>query len=643
MKILTIFFVILTLNQGIAKAERKGNLVIENIPEIPPAIINELLPFQNVRSAYICDWLPGEQGMLITTRFGDVSQIHRVEQPLGMRYQLTFFNEPVSGGHVCPDPHQPYFLFQKDITGNEVDQIYKYNYLTGEYALLTDGKSKFSDIVWSNQGDRYAFSSTMRNEKDWDVYAGTLAGKSSFVRLTEKEGSWEPIDWSPDDSKLLVRHYVSATESYYHILEIRSKKLIPLSPLDKKASYGTARWDKKGSGIYIISDQLSEYRQLLYYDLATKHFDPLTKSISWDISTFRISPSGDTIAFISNENGYSVLYLMDARTRSKSIVKLPVGQVYGLNFKPDGNKMALVINTSRSPGDVHVIDLKNKKIIRWTQSETVGIDTTAFVTPQNFEYPTFDSVGGQARQIPAFIYRPKDGKPPYPVIIELHGGPAGQDVPFFSPLTQYYVDRLGAAVITPNFRGSSGYGREFLMLDDGYRREDAVKDIGALLDWIKKDPQLDEKRIAVTGGSYGGYMVLACLVHHSDRLACGIDFCGISNFVTFLENTGKYRQDLRRVEYGDERDPVMREFLNRISPLTNAREIKKPLFVVQGKNDPRVPVSEAEQIVKAVRKNKVEVWYLLAEDEGHGFSKKPNRDYYNQAKILFLQKFLLQK
>ncbi|OGC41113.1 hypothetical protein A2Y85_07075 [candidate division WOR-3 bacterium RBG_13_43_14] len=633
----------MALAQVSTKTIRKGNLVIENIPEIPSSIIDQLRPFQNVRSAYFCDWLLDDQGILIITRFGDVGQLHKIEMPLGMRHQLTFFSEPVSGGYVCPDQRQPYFLFSKDTLGNEIDQIYKYNYLTGKHAMLTDGRSKFSDVVWSNRGDRFAFSSTTRNETDWDVYIGTLAGKSSFMRLTEKEGSWDPVDYSTDDSKLLVRHYVSATESYYYILEIKSKKLTPLSPLDKKASYGVARWDKKGKGIYVISDQFSDFRQLLYYDLATSRFDTITKSIPWDIETFRISPSGDTIAFISNENGYSVLYLMDTRTRSKSIIKLPVGQVFGINFKPDGSKLALVLNNVKSPSDVYVIDLKDKKIIRWTEGETVGIDTSSFVIPQNFEYPTFDRVNGKPRKIPAFIYRPKKGKPPYPVIIELHGGPAGQDVPYFSPLTQYYIERMGAAIIIPNFRGSSGYGREFLMLDDGCLRENAIRDIGALLDWIDKDPDLDARRVAVTGGSYGGYMVLACMVNYSNRLACGIDFCGISNFVTFLENTGKYRQDLRRVEYGDERDPVMREFLNKISPLTNAHKIKKPLFVVQGKNDPRVPVTEAEQIVKAVRNNEVEVWYLLAEDEGHGFGKKPNRDYYNQAKILFLEKFLLKK
>jgi dipeptidyl aminopeptidase/acylaminoacyl peptidase len=205
------------------------------------------------------------------------------------------------------------------------------------------------------------------------------------------------------------------------------------------------------------------------------------------------------------------------------------------------------------------------------------------------------------------------------------------------------LNELGIAVIAPNIRGSSGYGKEYMSLDNAYNRENSVRDIGALLEWIAEQPELDASRVAIIGGSYGGYMVLAAMVHYPKRIRCGIESIGISNFVTFLQNTGKYRQDLRRQEYGDERDPEMRKFLQQISPLTNAHKITKPLFVVQGLNDPRVPVTEAEQIVKAVRKNKIDVWYLLAENEGHGFAKKPNRDFYNQAKMLFLKRYLLGK
>jgi dipeptidyl aminopeptidase/acylaminoacyl peptidase len=320
---------------------------------------------------------------------------------------------------------------------------------------------------------------------------------------------------------------------------------------------------------------------------------------------------------------------------------IPVGQVYGLSFHPDGKKLAMVLNTPQSSGDVFVMDLSNNSLERWTYSEVGGLNTSKFSIPELIHFSTFDQVDGKPRMIPAFITKPK-GKGPFPVVIDIHGGPEGQAQPYFNPTVQYYVNEMGIAVIEPNVRGSSGYGKSYLLLDNGYKREESVQDIGKLLDWIAAQPDLDEKRVAVTGGSYGGYMVLASMTHFNDRIKCGVDIVGISNFVTFLTNTQDYRRDLRRVEYGDERDPKMNEFLQKISPTTNAHKITKPLFVVQGLNDPRVPYTEAEQIVDIVRKNGGEVWYLVAKDEGHGFRKKTNRDFYIWSEVLFLEKYLLK-
>jgi len=302
----------------------------------------------------------------------------------------------------------------------------------------------------------------------------------------------------------------------------------------------------------------------------------------------------------------------------------------------------MVINTTRSTSDVYSLDMRHKTFTRWTFSECAGIDTAAFVDYKLIHYPTFDRVDDTVRLIPAFYFKPAKFKPPYPVLIICHGGPASQYRPNFSPITQYYIIELGIAVIAPNIRGSSGYGKEYLTLDDKYLRSDALRDLGALLQWIEHQPELNAARVAISGGSYGGYLVLAALAEYPAKIRCGIESFGISNFVTFLSNTGKYRQDLRRTEYGDERDQEMRRFLDQISPLTNAHKITSPLFVVQGLQDPRVPVGEAEQIVQALRKNQVDVWYLLAENEGHGFAKKVNRDYLQQTKILFLKKYLLK-
>ena len=274
-------------------------------------------------------------------------------------------------------------------------------------------------------------------------------------------------------------------------------------------------------------------------------------------------------------------------------------------------------------------------LTRWTESEVGGLDTTAFRVPELIRYPTFDMDGAEQREIPAWVYKPA-GKGPHPVVISIHGGPEGQSRPSFSSTYQMWIEKLGVAVIRPN-----GYGKTYVGLDNGFKREDSVKDIGALLDWIETQPDLDKDRVAVFGGSYGGYMVLASAVHYSDRLAAAVDIVGISNFVTFLENTQDYRRDLRRVEYGDERDPAMRAHLEKISPLNNVDQISVPMFIVQGENDPRVPVTEAAQVVEALREQGHTVWYMNALNEGHGYRKRENRDIYQQATVLFLQKHLV--
>jgi dipeptidyl aminopeptidase/acylaminoacyl peptidase len=466
-------------------------------------------------------------------------------------------------------------------------------------------------------------------------------GKQSFVQVLQRQGYWYPTDFSPDDRRLLVKQYLSSDESYLYILDLATRVLDQVNPTDQTVSYGQARWTQDGTGIYYISDQFSEFRQLIYYDIATQQNQVLTEQIPWDITEFDIAPSG-TIALLSREEFRSKLYFLDAESGALTSAQMPYGMITDVSFSRDGNLLAMRMNTPTSPSDVYTLNLKKKTFIQWTFSEIGQIDTTRCGVAELIYYPTFDSAEGSARMIPALYYVPTDAHPPHPVIIFCHGGPASQANPWFSPLMQYYLIEMGIALIRPNVRGSTGMGKTFMNLDNDYLREDAVRDIGTLIDWIQQQPELDASRIAIAGGSYGGYMVLASLVHHGDRLRCGISSSGISNFVTFLKNTGAYRQDLRRTEYGDERDPAMREFLTYISPLTNAHNITRPLFIAQGLNDPRVPVSEAEQIVHAVRKNGIDVWYLLAEDEGHGFSKKSNREFLHQAEILFLRKYLLE-
>jgi len=621
----------------------KGNLVIEEIPEIPERIIDRMYQYQSTRSAYIADWTADGKGMIISTRFAETSQLHLVEKPGGARKQITFFPEPVSGALVCPNLDENGFLFTKDVGGNEFYQIYFYNLDNGEYKLLTDGSSRNGFPNWSNDGKKFVYYSTRRNGRDWDIYLSDINAPEIAKSILEKGGTWVAVDWSPDDKQLLLTNYISINESYYYTLEIASGELTQINPSKEKIAYGFGVWAKNENGLYMTSDEGSEFLRLRYYDLAKKKFTTLTSDIPWDVEQLAISKQGDKLAFVTNEGGIGKLYLLDTKTKMyQQIPDIPIGQVYGLNFHPDGDKLALVINTPKTPGDIFVLNLPNNSMERWTYSEVGGLNTDCFIVPELIKYETFDKVNGKPRMIPAFYYKPTRGSSPFPVLIDIHGGPEGQFIPYFSSGIQYYLNELGVAVIAPNVRGSSGYGKSYLKLDNDYKREESVKDIGTLLDWIEAQPELDASRVAVSGGSYGGYMVLASMTHYNDRLKCGEAMVGISNFVTFLENTQAYRRDLRRVEYGDERDPKMREFLMKISPLTNAHKITKPMLITQGLNDPRVPVGEAEQIVSAIRKNKGDVWYLLAKDEGHGFRKKSNRDYYTNALVYFLEKFLIE-
>ncbi|UCF04012.1 MAG: S9 family peptidase [bacterium] len=638
-----VFTVAADCTAGEVERREIGNLVIEGIPEIPERIKERMLQYQNTRSASFSGWDNKGTGIFISTRFGETSQIHYISKPGGARKQLTFFKEPIRRAAVCPDPARRGFLFGKDIGGSEFYQIFYFNLDKGTHAMLTDGTSRNGAFRWSNSGDRFIYYSTKRNGRDWDLYVSTIENPSAAEAVVTEGGFWFPGEWSPDDKRLIVGRYVSANESYGYILDIATKKLKEISPTEEKVSYGGAVWAKNGKGVFFSSDQESEFKHLRYYDLEKKKGRIITDEIHWDVEEFEIDDGGDLVAFTVNEDGINKLYLLDTKSYEyRQVPGIPIGQIYQLEFNPDGKRLAFVINTPQTPGDVYVLDVGDHSIERWTYSEVGGLDTDAFVVPGLIHYETFDEVDGKPRMIPAFYYKPERGEPPYPVLIDIHGGPEGQELPYFSAFTQYAVCEHSIAVIAPNVRGSSGYGKSYLKLDNGRKREDSVWDIGKLLDWIETRPELDASRVAVFGGSYGGYMVLASMTHYSDRLKAGIDIVGISSFVTFLENTKEYRRDLRRVEYGDERDPEMRAFLTEISPLTNAHKIKKPMLIVQGLNDPRVPVGESEQIVEAVRKNDVDVWYLLAKDEGHGFSKKSNRDYFVNAAVLFLEKHLLQ-
>lgn len=617
----------------------RGQLVLEGIPPVPDRTTQRLAQYLNSRGASLQDWSPGG-GIVISTRFGNTSQLHLVDRPLGARRQLTFFDEPVRAAAVSPDHASLQLLFPKDTGGDEFYQIYRFDLRDGRYRMLTDGASRNGTLVWSNRGDRFAFYSTRRDGTNQDIYVANAATGGPPRRVYEAQGAWYVGDWSPDDERLLVERYVSINESYLYALDVESGALTPLDEGAEKTGYGGAMFARDGTGVFFTSDRGTEFRHLRFLDFETGETQILTDHIPWNVSDFDVSDDGRFLAFVTNENGIAKLHVTDLENSTELVPpRLPVGRVGGLEFSADGERLAMTVTTARSPSDAWVYRTATGELVRWTASEVGGLDTGGFIEPRLTSYPTFDEVAGAPRQIPAFVYEPA-GDGPHPVLIYIHGGPESQWRPGYYATFQYYARELGLAVIAPNVRGSAGYGKSYLKLDNGFKREDSVRDIGALLDWIAANPQLDEERVIVYGGSYGGYMVLASMVHYNERLLGGIESVGISNFVTFLRNTQSYRRDLRRAEYGDERDPAMHDFLQRISPNNAAAKITKPLLIAQGLNDPRVPVSESEQMVAEIRGNGGEVWYLLAKDEGHGFRKKANRDVFYGVVVTFLEYLL---
>lgn len=619
-----------------AAPRTEGNLVIDGVPEIPADVVERTNQYNNVRGATLNGWHPDGRSVLITTRFGETTQAHLVNGPGADRKQLTFYPEPVAGASFDPRGNGSSILVSRDVGGAERWQYYRYDLDTATTTLLTDGASQNESATWSNGGGKIAFASTRRNKQDYDIYTMDTQDPASATLVLEVQGRWSPIEWSPANDKLLLMQYISATEATLHLLDLQSKVLTELNPSDQPITYAAAMFGKSADTVLWASDEGTEFTQLISYNVPTGAKTPVS-NLSWNVEGLTRSLDGKQLAFAVNEAGRSALYLapLDKPTKTKR-VELPPGVLSSYAFDPSGKRLAYSMSTAQTTSDVYVLDLKTNRTTRWTESEVGGINPARFVVPEIVTVKSFDGL-----DVPAYVYRPKNPKGKVPVILSIHGGPEGQSRDTLVSTWQYWVNELGAAVIAPNVRGSTGYGRTYLGLDNGKLRENSVKDIGAILDWIATQPDLDKDRVAVTGGSYGGYMVLASMVHYADRLRCGIDSVGISNFVTFLENTEAYRRDLRRVEYGDERIPEMREFLQSISPLTNAGKIVDPLFVVQGKNDPRVPMSEAEQVVSTVRNNGGTVWYLLANDEGHGFKRKSNRDYLSYAMTMFLREHLL--
>lgn len=609
-------------------------LTAEEMPPIPLALASDVRPYLEARGAGFAGWDPNTRAVLISTRFANTSQLHRVAMPMGARTQLSFEAETVRGSYA---PQKgDVIVVSKDRGGDEYFQLHTLK--DGRLTLITDGKSRNEINAWSRDGSLIGFSSTRRNGVDSDLYVMDPRDPASARLVWEsKGGGWSIAGFSNDNTAAYVADYRSVEDVDLYRLDLATGTMTAIGDPKLKASYGGLAVAPDGS-LWVTTDRDSDFQRLGRLDPVTGAFTPVTRE-AWDVDGFDVSDDGSTIVYEVNEAGSDRMRLFDvASGKVTRVDALPAGQIGGLRIAPWG-EIGFAFSSAKSASDVWSLDPKTMQLTRWTQSETGGLDPSVNVEPRIVKTRSFDGL-----EVTGLLYLPDPAKFPgkRPLIVDVHGGPEGQSTAGFMGADNYYLNELGVGIFFPNVRGSTGYGKRFVSLDNGpFRREDSVRDMAALIDAVRADPAVDPAKIGLTGGSYGGYMCYAAAVQLKDKLTATQCTVAISNFVSFLENTNPYRQDLRRVEYGDERDPKQRAKLTEISPLTRVGEITKPMFVITGANDPRVPKSEADQMVAAIRANGGKAWHLIAADEGHGFRKKANADYAFLAQLVFWKRYLL--
>ncbi|KQY79436.1 prolyl oligopeptidase family serine peptidase [Pelomonas sp. Root1444] len=635
-----------------------ANLVAQGIPPVPQSLADAIGRYNDFRGHAFADWHPTQREMLVLHRKAGANtvQLFRVASPLAEGEQLTDGADPV--GRASYEPRNGrYAVFERASGGNEVAQLYRLplGQPGAQPVLLTSPDERHAMNTWLRKSGQLVYTAV---PIDRTAQGGTRSKITTTLWLMDPEkpegrrklaeldgGGWTASRPSPDERLVTLTRYLSANESQIWLLDLASGATRQLAPAagsqEAKATYAAAGWSPDGRALWITSDRAGEFRELMKLDLASGRIDRVSSHIPWDVSGVTLTEDGSRLAAQFNVDGRDELHFFDTATgkEAPAPAALPAGNVGSASYHRARGDLAFSVSNAQGPGQIYSLD-NDGKVQQWTRAAApAGVDTSGFSEQKIVRWKSFDGTTISGLLTPP----PKKFSGKRPVLIAIHGGPESQASVGFLGRNAYFVQELGMALIQPNVRGSSGYGKSFLAMDNGFKREDSVKDIGALLDWIATQPDLDASRVLVTGGSYGGYMTLAVSTTYADRIAGAIDVVGISHFVTFLNNTESYRRDLRRVEYGDERDAAMKAHLDKISPLTNAARIKKPLFVIQGKNDPRVPYTEAEQIVAKVREGGTPVWYLRAENEGHGFQKKENQDFQFYATVLFMQQTVLKK
>jgi dipeptidyl aminopeptidase/acylaminoacyl peptidase len=630
-----------------------NNLLAQGIPPIPMSLVDRVTRYTEFRGHSFVEWHPTNNEMLVAHRkAGDnVPRIYRLDRPLGELQQLTDGAEPIT--RASWEPRQGrYIVFERSQGGDEAAQIYRLDLATRQSTLLTNPDEAHEIVGWVRATSHLLYTAVpldrtaqggSRPRIDTALWIVDPEQPTSKRKLADLPGpGWFGGSLSDDGRSVAFTRYLSAAESQVWRVDLASgaqRQLLPAAGESIKATHFDAGFSKDGKRLYVISDRAGEFRELMALEVASGALTRLTSHIRWDVTGAALSDDGRWIVAQVNVDGRDELRVFDAATLKETAAPaVPAGQIGSMGFHRGLQRMAYSVNSAKGPSELFALDPASGRSEQWTRAQSPpGIDASTFAEQSLVRWKSFDGL-----PLSGIVTRPPArfaGK--RPVIVSIHGGPEAQAQMGFQSRWNYFVQELGTTVIQPNVRGSSGYGKTFLTLDDGIKREDSVKDIGALLDWIAQQPDLDAQRVLVTGGSYGGYMTLAVAVHYSDRIVGGVPIVGPSNFVTFLTNTESYRRDLRRVEYGDERDPATRAWMEKTAPLNNTDRIRKPLFVVQGKNDPRVPYTESEQIVAKVRANGLPVWYLRGENEGHGFVRKENADFLFYALVRFVEERLL--
>jgi dipeptidyl aminopeptidase/acylaminoacyl peptidase len=631
-------------------------LRVEGVPAIPRAVIQSFQRYADVAGHSLVDWHPTRLEMLVTHRppGASTTQIWRVAGPGAAPEPLTSGSDRVVSAEYEPVEGR-YLVFARDTGGDEAAQLYRLDPATRATRQLTPAGERHALAGWLKPQRLLVYSSV---PLDRTAVGGTRAQVSTRFTAVDPEAAdpattrrllaelpgpgWFGFEASPDGRQAAVVRYRSATDSEIWLVDLANgshRRLLPAAGETLRAAHFVGGWSEDGQRLYFTSDRASEFRELMRLDLASGAITRLTGHIPWDVATS--DAHGPWIAAALNVDGRQELRFFDrASGAEQAAPAVPGGSVTALRFHrgtaagPQAGQLALVVDSPQGPGRVHVLDLASGRHAPWTTPATPqGLDLAQIPEQQIVRWQSFDgrTISGVLSLPPARFAGRR------PVLMIMHGGPEAQSKQGWNGRLNYFLLERGYALFEPNVRGSSGYGKTFLDLDNGMKREDSVKDMAAAIAWTATHPRLDPQRVVVMGGSYGGYMALAAATRLADRIAGASSSVGISNFVTFLENTESYRRDLRRSEYGDEREPAMRAHLTAISPLTNADAVTKPLLITQGKNDPRVPWTESEQIVRRLQQRGVPVWYLLAENEGHGFARRENADYSLATLVVFLE------